>query len=174
MANSPFDFVETLESSSTIAIDLPTSPIFDMLNTEVVYGKHGEAYNNGGVSKNVAICGGNNTQKTGKLVLDIARVLIRFDKSIAFVCDIEDNFKVSRLAEVVDREIGIPGYFNDKLKGKRFFYFSKSDIKNPCDGNFVKAKFRDISAKVRAQYDKGDDIFMQTPIVDENLSLIHI
>lgn len=174
MANSPFDFVETLESSSTIAIDLPTSPIFDMLNTEVVYGKHGEAYNNGGVSKNVAICGGNNTQKTGKLVLDIARVLIRFDKSIAFVCDIEDNFKVSRLAELVDREIGIPGYFNDKLKGKRFFYFSKSDIKNPCDGNFVKAKFRDISAKVRAQYDKGDDIFLTTPIVDEKGEYVKI
>lgn len=168
MANSVFDFVETLESSSTIAVDLPFSPIFDLLNTEVVYGKHGEALNNGGLSKNTAVTGGNNTQKTGVCVLAIARTLYRFDKSLAFVCDIEDNFKVNRLAEAYDRECGIPGEFNAKIKGKRFFYFAKSDIKNPCDGNFVKAMFRDVSSKVRGQLEKGDDIFMTTPIVDEN------
>jgi hypothetical protein len=171
---SPLKFISTLESSSTITLDLPFSPVFDMLNTEIVYGIHGEALNNGGIPRNEAVTGGNNTQKTGVCVLSIARVLYRVDGSIAIVNDIEDNFKVSRLADAVDKEFGIPGYFEEHINGKRFFYFSKSDIKNPCDGNFVKAKFREINAAVREQLAAGEDIFVKTPVVDEKKQPIKI
>lgn len=168
MGFAPLAFLKDLQSSSTVSLELPFSPIFDMINAEIVYGKHGEAYYNGGIARNSAIVGGNNTQKTGVCILSIARTLYRFEKAIALVFDIEANFKVNRLIEAVDREAGEVGYFDKHIKNKRFFYFSKNDIERPCDGNFVKDMFKDINEKVRAQLAANEDIFIDTPIVDED------
>ncbi|HHZ7224954.1 TPA: hypothetical protein ACWLXL_004382 [Pseudomonas aeruginosa] len=164
--STPLLFTQELESSDTLIVNLPFSPIFDMLNTEILMSASGVAYNNGGLCRNNAIVGGNNTQKTGMTVLGMARVLIRFKGSIVFFFDIEATFSVDRLAEMIDREIGIPEYFNEQILGKRFFYFSRNDLVNPCDGTFVHDKFKWLKGKIAEQIKAKADIFMKTPFTD--------
>lgn len=171
---TPFSFVAGMESSDTISPLLPFSPVFDILNANNTIGTDGVTYTNCGIPRNMAICGGNNTQKTGLSVLAMVRVLIRYVGSLVFFFDIEGNFDVDRLEEVVDREIGIPGYFRDKLLNKRFFYFSRNDLNNPCDGTFVHDKFKEIKAQITAAIKAKDKIYMETPYVGNDGKNIEI
>lgn len=157
--STPFDFVKKLEPSETIIPTLNFSPVFDMISAEVAFGPDGVAYMNGGLCRNNAVVGGNNTQKTGLAVLAMVRTLVRYDGSIVFFFDIEATFSVRRLASQVDREIGIEGYFNKELLNKRFFYFSRND---GCDGTFVHDKFKEISVNIKEAIKAKKDIHMDT------------
>lgn len=172
--STPFSFVEGMESSDTISPLLPFSPVFDILNSNNTVGTDGVTYTNCGLTRNVAVVGGNNTQKTGFTVLAMARTLLRYLGSLVFFFDIEGNFDVDRLEEYIDREIGIPGYFRDKLLNKRFFYFSRNDINNPCDGTFVHDKFKEISAKIKEEIKAKRNIYMKTPYVGNDGKQIEI
>lgn len=169
--STPFDFVKKLKTSEIIIPSLNFSPIFDMINGEPVIGIDGVSYTNGGLCRNNAITGGNNTQKTGVCVLAMARTLIRYDGSIVFFFDIEATFSVSRLAEFVDRELGIPGYFVDKMLNKRFFYFSRND---GCDGTFVHDKFKEIVGWIKEEIKNKKDIYTETPYVGQDGTRIKI
>lgn len=172
--STPFSFVKDMESSDTISPLLPFSPVFDIMNLNNTIGTAGVSYNNAGLCRNTAIVGGNNTQKTGFTVLAIARVLLRYFGSIVFFFDIEGNFDVDRLEEFVDREIGIPGYFREHLLNKRFFYYSRNDIANPCDGTFVHDKFKEIAAFVKEEIKAKKDIYMETPYLGNDGKKIKI
>lgn len=160
---TPFSFLDGLESSDTLIPTLNFSPVFDMLNANNTIGADGVTYTNGGLCRNNAIVGGNNTQKTGFTVLAMVRVLVRYDGTVVFFFDIEGTFDVDRLEEAVDHEIGIPGYFRSKILNKRFFYFSRNDVKNPCDGTFVHDKFKDIAKWMKEEIKSKKDIYTTTP-----------
>ena len=170
-----FDFLKTMESSDTVSPAFNFSPIFDMLNGSSTPGKDGITYTNGGLDRNNAVIGGNNTQKTGLSVLAMIRMLIRYHRSVVFFDDIEGTFDVDRLEEQFDREIGIQGYFRDHILDKRFFYFNKNDPKNPCDGTFVHEQFKTVSAAIRKDLDAKKDVHTLTPFLSnkgEPLSVI--
>lgn len=166
--STPLGFVQGLESSDTLIASLPFSPVFDMLNAEITFGAHGVSYLNAGLGRNTAVVGGNNTQKTGMTVLQMARTLIRYAGSVVMFFDIEGTFSVDRLVEAVDFEIGIMGYFDEHIRGKRFFYFSKNDIENPCDGTFVHDKFKWIKQQITEQIKAKADIYMETPYLNQH------
>lgn len=172
--STPLGFLQGLESSDTVIPDLPYSPVFDMLNMSIVFGSNGVAYGNGGESRNEAVVGGNNTQKTGMAVKKAVRFLFRYKGSVVFYKDIEATFDVDRLAEAYDEECGIPGYFNEHILNKRFFYFSRNDVNNPCDGTFVHEKFKWYHAQVKEAMKRGDDIMMPTPYLGRDGKQIKI
>ena len=165
---SPHSFAKKQKSSNTVIPTLNFSPMMDMINMEYLVGPDGITYGNGGICRNNAVTGGNNTQKTGQCVLMMARTLVRYHTSIVVFFDIEATFNVSRLADEVDREIGIPGYFYDEIMDVRFFYYSRNDIKDPCDGNFVHQWFKDRHADVRQDIKDKVDIYMSTPYPDND------
>lgn len=125
--SSPYSFLSGMKSSEIITPFLNYSYIFDQLNGEDVRGVDGRYYLNGGITPNNAVVGGSNTQKTGNLVLQMARILVRYSCAVGFFFDIEKTFSVRRLADMVDREVGIPSYFMNELLNKRFFYFNGND-----------------------------------------------
>lgn len=172
--STPLAFTQTLESSDTLIPDLPFSPVFDMLNMEIVFGSNGAAYGNGGLCRNNAVVGGNNTQKTGKLVLMMARFLYRYAGSVVMFMDIEATFSVDRLAEAYDFETGEPGSFNRDILNKRFFYFSRNDVNNPCDGNFVIDKFKWVNAQIKEAIKAKQEIMMKTPYLGKDGKEIEI
>lgn len=157
--STPFDFVKKLQTSEIIIPTLNFSPVFDMLNGEIATGPDGKSYVNGGLCRNNAVVGGNNTQKTGLAVLAMVRTLTRYAGSITFFFDIEATFSVQRLANQVDREIGVEGYFARELLNKRFFYFSRND---GCDGTFVHDKFKELSVDIKEAIKAKKDIYMDT------------
>lgn len=161
--SSPLQFIKSIKSSETILPCLNFSPIFDMINGGIVVGKDGISYLNGGISRNNAVVGGNNTQKTGMTVLAMSRTLIRFKHAIVLFFDIEATFDVPRLAKQIDREIGIEGYFNEKIMGKRFFYFNRND---GCDGGFVHDQFKGLAASIKEEIKSKNDIYLETPFLD--------
>lgn len=161
--STPHAWASKQKSSNTVIATLQYSPMMDMINGEFLVGPDGITYMNGGVCRNNAVTGGNNTQKTGQCVLMMARVIVRYHTSITVFFDIEATFNVNRLADEVDREIGIPGYFFDKVMDVRFFYFSRNDIANPCDGNFVHQWFKDRHGEIKQSIKEKADIYIATP-----------
>lgn len=172
--STPLAFTKGLESSDIVIADLPFSPVFDMLNMDIVYGLNGAAYGNGGLTRNGAVVGGNNTQKTGLLVLAMARFLWRYAGSVAMFADIEATFSVERLAEAYDRLSGEIGSFARDVLDVRFFYFSRNDITNPCDGNFVIEKFKWINLQIKEALKNKEDIMMETPYLGKDKKQIKI
>lgn len=155
---APYSWLEGLRSSEIVTPFLNTSPIFDLLNGENVLGTDGRYYLSGGMSPNNAVVGGSNTQKTGKLVLDMCRILIRYSCSTVFFFDIEKTFSVQRLAEMYDREVGKPGAFMRDILNKRFFYYSG----NEYDGNDVQKFFIEKNALVKEELKKNKNLKVST------------
>ena len=160
---SPHSFVKAMKSSDTVIPTLQFSPMMDMINGEFLVGPDQVTYMNGGLCRNNAVTGGNNTQKTGQTVLMMANALYRYHTLIVAFKDIEATFNVGRLADIVDELFGIPGYFYAEILDKRFFYFSRNDIENPCDGNFVHQWFKDRHADVKQAIKEKQNIYINTP-----------
>lgn len=156
--SSPYSFTQGMKSSEIITPFLNISPIFDLINGEYVPGVDGRYYLCGGATPNDAVVGGSNTQKTGLLVLKMARILIRYTCSIGVFFDIEKTFSVARLADLIDREIGIPGYFMEHLLNKRFFYFNG----NEYDGNDVSKFFIEKNALIKEELKKNKNLKVPT------------
>lgn len=168
---SPLSFISKIKSSETILPCLNYSPVFDLVNGEPVIGKDGVTFINGGLSRNNAVVGGNNTQKTGMTVLAMARALIRFKTLSVLFGDIEATFNVTRLGQIVDREIGIEHYFRDNILNKRFFYFNRND---GCDGGFVHDQFKAIAASIKDDIKNKKDIYIDTPFLDNEGKVLKI
>lgn len=166
--STPHSWAKNQKSSDVVIPTLNYSPMMDMINMEFLVGPDGVTYGNGGICRNNAVTGGNNTQKTGQCVLMLARALVRYHTLLSAFFDIEATFMVSRLAEEVDREVGIPGYFYAEIMDKRFFYFSRNDIENPCDGNFVHQWFKDRHAEVKQDIKEKKNIYITTPYPSNN------
>jgi hypothetical protein len=175
-STSPFSFVDAIKSSDSLIPAYNVSPINDMVNGEHVIGPNGVTYLNGGACRNNAVCGGNNTQKTGEAVLQIVRMLFRIPTSISFIMDIEATLSIKRMADMYDRECGIPGYFMEHVLNKRLFYFNRNDHKaNPfgrhdpkaeiagVDGTWVHNFFKDLNVKVKEDIKAKKDIYITTP-----------
>lgn len=157
---TPHAFAQGLKSSNTVIPTLNFSPMMDMINGEFLVGPDGVAYMNGGLCRNNAVTGGNNTQKTGQTVLMMANCLYRYESLMVAFFDIEATFNVGRLADLVDHLYGIPNYFFDHIMDKRFFYFSRND---GCDGNFVHQWFKDRHADIKQAIKDKSDIYIATP-----------
>ncbi len=162
---TPYSFIKGLTSSNIIIPAFNFSPIMDIINGEYVVGTDQVTYLNGGLCGNNAVTGGNNTQKTGFLVLAMCRMLVRFPSSIVVFFDIEATFSVQRLARQVDREIGIPGYFFEHILNKRFFYYSRND---GCDGSFVHNWFKDADKSIRQDIKEKKAVKIKLPFPDNN------
>ena len=163
--SSTFTFVTTMKSSNKLIPCFNFSPIFDMITGEYVTGHDGVTYLNGGLTANNAIVGGNNTQKTGYVVLGMARMLIRFPMCVVIMFDIEKTFSVARLARMVDEEIGIPGYFEEHIFNKRFFYHSGAD---GVDGTFIHNWFKDTHAAIKQDLKDKKPIKIKTVYKDND------
>jgi hypothetical protein len=160
---SPLSFVAGMTSSNVVHPLLPTSAVFDMMAGQTVIGYDGAAYNNGGLPNNKAVVGGNNTQKTGNIVKDIASALVRFQHTTVVFVDVEGTFNVPRLANEIDRLIGIPGYFAEHVMNKRFFYKNRND---QFDGTAVHNLFKEINEKILQDVKEKKDIYLTTPFPD--------
>lgn len=158
--SSPFSFVKEVKSSNIIIPCFNFSPIFDLINGENVVGVDGVTYLNGGLCANNAVTGGNNTQKTGLTVLGMVRLLTRFQNSLVFFFDIEATFSVSRLEKMIDREMGVPGYFRDHILNKRFFYYSRNDS---FDGSSVHNWFKETNKAIKQDIKDKKNVYMMTP-----------
>lgn len=168
---TPHAFAQGLKSSNTVIPTLNFSPVMDMINGDFTVGPDGVAYMNGGICRNNAITGGNNTQKTGQAVLMMANALYRYHTMVCAFFDIESTFDVGRLADTYDRLCGIPGEFYANILDKRFFYFSRSD---GCDGNFVHQWFKDRHAEIKEAVKSKQDIYIATPYKANNGETIKI
>lgn len=163
-----FNFLKDYGAESNLQIGLNVSPIFDLLTTSMIKGKDGVWYMNGGLMPINGLAGGNNTQKTGKTVKDVAKLLHRFQHSIILYGDIESTLDVSRLAEEVDRLFGIPGYFEENIEDVRFHYMPNSA---GIDGTELHNKVIEIYKTITAlseSKDKEDQeayksLFLNTP-----------
>lgn len=162
--SSPFSFLEGIKSSEIITPFIPYSYIFDQLNGEDLLGTDGRYYLNGGMTPNNAIVGGSNTQKSGMLVLLMGRALARINCSAGFFFDIEKTFGVSRLAAMIDREIGIPSYFQHNLLDKRFFYFNG----NEYDGTDVHKFFIEKNQLIKDEMKKNKNLKVATPFLSND------
>lgn len=162
------NFLKDYGSESNLQIGLNVSPIFDMLTTSMIKGKDGVWYQNGGLMPINALAGGNNTQKTGRTVKDVAALLYRFQNAIILYGDTESTLDISRLAEEVDRLFGEEGYFSDNIEDKRFFYMPNSA---GVDGTMLHNKVIEIyktitalsESKDKAEQEAYKDLFLDTP-----------
>jgi hypothetical protein len=143
----------------------------DMINGGFVVGPDDVTYMNGGICRNNAVTGGNNTQKTGQAVLIMANGLYRYHTLVNAFFDIESTFDVDRLADAYDRLSGIPGDFYANVLDKRFFYFSRAE---GCDGNFVHQWFKDRHAEIKQAIKDKVDIYIATPYKANNGEQIKI
>lgn len=163
-----FNFLKDYGAESNLQIGLNVSPIFDLLTTSMIKGKDGVWYQNGGLMPINGLAGGNNTQKTGKTVKDVAKLLHRFQHSIILYGDTESTLDVSRLAEEVDRLFGIEGYFADNIEDKRFHYMPNSaGIDGTELHNKVIEIYKTITAlsesKDKAEQEAYKSLFLDTP-----------
>lgn len=138
------DFVTTnYRSSPMLHINLNISPLFDLINGNYYKGADGVTYLNGGMSDNNALAGGNNTQKTGKIVFELCRFLKRFPLGLVFYYDTESTLDITRIAKQIDKDFGIAGYFFDKIFNKTFIYKNKKDEFDGADyHNFIKGYYK--------------------------------
>ena len=174
---SALNFLQSYGSESNLQIGLNVNSIFDLLTTSMIKGKDGVWYQNGGLMPINALAGGNNTQKTGRTVTDVAALLYRFHKSIILYGDTESTLDVSRLAEKVDELYGIEGYFEEHIEDKRFIYMPNSA---GMDGTYYHNKVKEIyttlialgESKDKAEQEAYKELFFDTPFW--SLSLIHI
>ena len=157
---TPFSFVKEMKSSNVIIPCLNVSPITDMITGKYTIGPQGITYMNGGSCRDNAVVGGNNTQKTGFTIKDMARGLYRFEKSLGFVIDIEATYDVDRLAAAVDHEANEKGYFVREILNKRFFYYNRND---DIDGTWIHNFFKDLNTKVKQDIKDKKDVFIKTP-----------
>lgn len=165
---SALSFMKDYGAESNLQIGLNVSPIFDLLTTSFIKGYDDVWYQNGGLMPVNALAGGNNTQKTGRTVKDVAALLYRFSKSIVLYGDTESTLDISRLAEEVDRLFGIEGYFEDNIEDKRFFYMPNSA---GVDGTAYHQRLQEIYKQLTAlaeSKDKDDQeaykaLFLDTP-----------
>lgn len=162
------NFLKDYGAESNLQIGLNVSPIFDLLTTTMIKGKDGVWYMNGGLMPINGLAGGNNTQKTGKTVKDVAKLLHRFQHSIILYGDTESTLDVSRLAEEVDRLFGIPGYFEENIEDVRFHYMPNSA---GIDGTELHNKVIEIYKTITALSESKDkeeqaaykSLFLDTP-----------
>lgn len=159
--SSPYSFLTGIKSSEITTPFLNYSYIFDQLNGEDVLGTDGRYYLCGGATPNNAVVGGSNTQKSGKLALIMSRLLARYSVSAGFLFDIEKTFAVSRIADIVNREIGIPNYFEKNLLDKRFFYFSG----NEYDGTDIHNFFKEKNQLIKEEAKKNKNLKVATPFL---------
>lgn len=164
MSTNPFSFLTGLKSSEITTPFINYSYIFDQLNGEDVKGVDGRFYLNGGMTPNNAVVGGSNTQKSGMLVLLMARALSRIGCSVGFFFDIEKTFAVSRVAECVNRDVGIHNYFEDSLLDKRFFYFNG----NQYDGTDVHDFFKNNNKLIKEELKKNKNLKVATPFASND------
>lgn len=157
----PYSFLQGMKSSEITTPFLNYSYIFDQINGEDIKGVDGRYYLNGGQTPNNAIVGGSNTQKSGFLVLLMARALSRIGSAVGFFFDVEKTFAVSRIADCIDRELGIPGYFHTNLLDKRFFYFNG----NEYDGTDIHNFFKEKNTLIKEEAKKNKDLKIATPFL---------
>lgn len=166
------NFLKEYGAESNLQIGFNTSPIFDMLTTSMIKGKNGVWYQNGGLMPINGLAGGNNTQKTGRAVDDVAKMLFRFQHSVILYGDTESTLDISRLAEKVDKLFGEEGYFAKYIEDKRFHYMPNSA---GIDGTELHNKVIEIYKTITAlgeSKDKADQeaykqLFMDTPFWSE-------
>lgn len=147
------DFIKNYGSESSIHIGVNTSPLFDIWTANFIKNREGVWFLNGGVYPIMALAGGNNTQKTGKVVKDASVILFRFKNSIIFYGDQESTLDVERFARMVDDLFGIPGYFREHIENKRFFYMPSSE---GIDGTALHNRVREIHDGVMALKNSKD------------------
>lgn len=162
--SSPYGFLQGMKSSEITTPFLNYSYIFDQLNGEDVKGVDGRYYLCGGVTPNNAVVGGSNTQKSGLLALIIARILARFSCAAGFLFDIEKTFAVSRIADSVNREIGIHNYFETNLLDQRFFYLNG----NEYDGTDVHNFFKEKNSLIKEELKKNKNLKVATPFLSND------
>lgn len=159
---SIFSFLEKVESSKAVHVNLNFSPLFDMVNGRYYRGIDNRSFLNGGITSNNAIVGGSNTQKTGMLVFAICRFLHRFPMGVVLYNDTESTLDLGRLADAVDKLFGIQDYFFDEILGKRFIYKTGND---EFDGtalhNFIKDAYKNFQ-----QNKDNPEMYLQTPLFD--------
>ncbi|AEV89703.1 putative UvsX [Pseudomonas phage OBP] len=162
------NFLKDYGAESNLQIGLNVSPIFDMLTTSMIKGKDGVWYQNGGLMPINGLAGGNNTQKTGKTVKDVAALLFRFKSSVILYGDTESTLDISRLAEEVDRLFGEEGYFAENIEDIRFHYMPNSA---GIDGTELHNKVIEIyktihalsESKDKAEQEAYKQLFLDTP-----------
>lgn len=169
---SALNFLKDYGAESNLQIGFNTSPIFDMITTSMIKGRNGVWYQNGGLMPINGLAGGNNTQKTGKTVKDVAAMLHRFQHTVVLYGDTESTLDISRLAEEVDRLYDEEGYFAEHIEDKRFHYMPNSA---GIDGTELHNKVIEIYKTIHAlseSKDKADQeayaqLFMDTPFWSE-------
>lgn len=147
MIGGALDFLKTYSAESDIQIGLNVSPIFDMPTTSMIKDYRGVWLQNSGLMPINALAGGNNTQKTGRAVKDVAALLYRFKTSKVLYGDSESTLDISRLAEEVDRLFGEEGYFEEHINNKRFFYMPYSA---GIDGTELHRRVQEIYTRIDA------------------------
>lgn len=162
------NFIKDYGAESNLQIGLNVSPIFDLITTSMIKSHDNVWMMNGGMMPINALAGGNNTQKTGRTVKDVAVVLYRFCKSIVLYGDSESTLDVQRLGAEVDRLFGIPGYFEEHIEDKRFFYMPNSaGIDGTELHNRVLEIYKNITAlsvsKDKAEKEAYESLFLETP-----------
>lgn len=171
---SALSFLKDYGSESNLQIGLNVNSIFDLLTTSMIKGKDGVWYQNGGLMPINALAGGNNTQKTGRTVDDVASLLYRFHKAIILYGDTESTLDVSRLAEKVDELYGEEGYFEKYIEDQRFIYMPNSA---GMDGTYYHNKVKEIyvnlmalsESKDKAEKDAYKELFFDTPFWSKKL-----
>lgn len=155
-----------------IHVALNTSTFFDIWGGMFLKGKDGVWYLNGGVFPIMALAGGNNTQKTGKVVKDSAVILFRFKNSIILYGDSESTLDISRFGNYVDDLYGIKGYFKEHIEDERFVYMPNSA---GIDGTELHNRMKEIYNNIvhlRESKDKDEQslyesLFIDTPFYSE-------
>lgn len=168
-------FLEAYSSNSNIQLGLNTSPIFDMLTAVMMKGKHKEWITSGGLMPVNGIAGGNNTQKTGKTVKDVASVLHRFPSIRVIFNDTESTFDLTRLAREVDRLYGIDGYFEEHILDKKFIYMPANEGHDGTSiHNLVIEIYKHVEAlknsKDKQDQEEYESLMIKTPIWSNKLN----
>lgn len=165
---SALSFLKEYGAESNLQIGLNMSPIFDLLTTSMIKGKNDVWYMNGGLMPINALAGGNNTQKTGRTVRDVASLLYRFQNAQILYGDTESTLDISRLAEAVDKLFGEEGYFAENIEDVRFHYMPNSA---GIDGTALHNKVIEIyttikglsESKDKAEQEAYKQLFIDTP-----------
>lgn len=173
---SALSFLKDYGAESNLQIGLNVSPIFDLLTTNMIKGRVGKHkdiwFQNGGLMPINGLAGGNNTQKTGRTVRDVAALLFRFRNAVILYGDTESTLDISRLAEAVDRLFGEEGYFAANIEDQRFHYMPNSaGIDGTELHNKVIEIYKTINAlsesKDKAEQEAYKQLFIDTPFFSE-------
>lgn len=143
---SPYAFMQNYGSESQFHIGLNVDPLSDIWTGTYVKNKEGVWFLNGGCYAIMALAGGNNTQKTGKAVYDVTRLLYRFKTSMVIYYDTESTLDIERLARSVDEMFGIEDYFYDHIMDKRFIYMPALD---DIDGTVLHNRVKEIYTNIK-------------------------